>query len=507
MANHYDIIIIGAGAGGGTLAYALASTGKRILMLERGGYLPKEKANWDPTAILLEQRYQTQETWLDQQEQEPFKPEAYYNVGGNTKAYGAALQRLRAEDFEPLQHYDGVSPAWPLSYDEYEPYYTQAERLYTIHGQKGEDPTEPPMSADYPFKPFPHAPRIQTIADQLRDRGLHPHHLTLALNRDVDHPENRPCIRCDTCDPYPCLADAKSDAQIACVNPALKNSNVSLLTHAKVTRLHTDSSGHRIQTVEADVEGELQQFSADIVVVSCGAVNSAVLLLQSANDQHPEGLANSSGLVGRNLMLHNHSAVIAVSDQPNPTTFQKTLGINDFYFRGIDQDYPLGQIQLTGKAKWQRLRHMFPGDFPQAMLEYAADHSVDWWVTTEDLPRPENRVTVDQQGKISVSYTPNNLKPHWELVGLLENYLRELGFFMFWQKKVGMPVVWHQAGTCLFGDDPNSSVLNLDCRTHDIENLYVVDGSFLPTLGAVNPTLTIAANALRVADHLRHQLA
>jgi choline dehydrogenase-like flavoprotein len=502
MAQYYDLIIIGAGAGGGTLAYALAPTGKRILILERGEYLPREKANWDPTAIFLEQRYKTQEKWRDRNQQ-TFSPEAHYGVGGNTKIYGAALQRMRAEDFGEVQHYDGISPAWPFAYDAFESYYTRAESLYKIHGKRGEDPTEPPASAEYPFPPLEHEPRIQEVADQLKNRGLNPFHITLALNRNQQNPQHSPCIRCSTCDPYPCLVDAKCDAQVTCVDPALKYDNVTLQMNAKVTQLITATDGKTIKTVEAKIDGEIQQFTGDIVVVACGAINSAALLLKSANDQHPNGLANSSGLVGRNLMLHNHSALFSVSHQPNPTTFQKTLAITDYYFKGPKQDYPLGQIQLTGKAVWQRLKHMAEDEIPQVIFEYIADHSIDWWITNEDIPKVENRVTVNSKGEITVDFTPNNLKPHQELIGLLEQHLRPLDFYLFWTKKMPLNVVWHQGGTCVFGTDPQTSVLDVNCRSHDVENLYVVDASFFPSMGAMNPTLTIVANALRVADHLK----
>ena len=505
MTQHYDLIIIGSGAGGGTLAYALAATGKRILILERGEYLPREQENWNPTAVFLEQRYIAQEKWYDRN-QESFRPEIYYGVGGNTKLYGAALQRMRVEDFGEIQHYDGISPAWPFPYEEFETYYTQAESLYKIHGKRGEDPTEPPASAEYPFPPVPHEPRIQEVADGLKDRGLNPFHITLAVDRNVDNPQNSVCIRCGTCDPYPCLINGKCDAQVTCIDPALEYDNVTLQMNAKVTQLITESDGKTIKAVEAEVEGEIQQFTGDIVVVACGAINSAALLLKSANDQHPNGLGNSSGLVGRNLMLHNHSALIAISHKPNPTAFQKTLAITDYYFNGPQQDYPLGQIQLTGKAVWQRLKHMADQEMPQSVLEYIAEHSVDFWVTNEDIPRPENRVTVNSQGNITVDFTRNNLKPHKELVEVLEQHLKELDFYMFWTKLVPLSAVWHQGGTCVFGTDPQKSVLDVNCRSHDVDNLYVVDASFFPSIGAVNPTLTIVANALRVADHLKEKM-
>ncbi len=505
MSQAYDVIIIGAGAGGGTLAYGLASTGKRILILEQGDFLPKEKANWEADEVFTAERYQTKEEWLDK-EQKAFNPEAYYYVGGNTKLYGAALQRMRQEDFGEVKHCDGISPAWPLDYQIFEPYYTQAEKLYKIHGIRGEDPTEPPASEDYPYPALPHEPRIQKVADGLKASGLQPFHLTLSLDRDVENPQRSKCIRCDTCDPYPCLIDAKCDAQVACVDKALEYDNVTLLVNSRVTRLITNEAGTAVKQVEAEVEGRTELFSGEIVVVSCGAINSARLLLGSANEKYPNGLANSSGLVGRNLMFHNHSGVTAISTQRNETVFQKTLGFNDFYFQGPKSDYPLGSIQLTGKAKWQRLQKFAPPFIPKFALQYMANHSVDFWVTTEDLPRPDNRVYLNSQGKLVVEHEVNNLQPHQELIEVLKEYLRKQDFYFFWTNRMPLKVVWHQIGTCKFGESPKTSVLNLDCCSHDIENLYVVDASFMPSMGAMNPTLTMIANALRVADHLKERL-
>lgn len=503
--NHYDVIIIGAGAGGGTVAYSLAPTGKRILILERGGYLPKEDDNWNPDAIFHGRKYQVEEQWLDRQNN-PFKPQIFYNVGGNTKVYGAALQRMRERDFAELEHLEGISPAWELSYQDMEPYYTRAESIFKIHGQKGEDITEPPMSAEYPFPPLPHEPRMQEVADDLEKLGLHPHHLTLAIDRNVEDPDNSNCIRCATCDPYPCKIDAKLDAQIACVNPATAYDNVELKINTLVTRLITDKSGSKISSVEVEVDGNKEQYTADTFILSCGSINSAAMLLKSANDKHPDGLANSSGMVGRNLMLHNHSSIVAIANKPNPTKFQKTLGFNDFYFGSPDHDYPLGQVQMTGKSKWNRLDLFSPGSVPQPTLEYMADHAVDWWLTSEDLPDPNNRVRLTKEGKIKVDFARNNLKAHQSLVDLWQNYLRRTDFFLFMVTTVPLSAVWHQVGTCKFGSDPQTTVLDLNCRTHDVENLYVVDGSFIPSMGAVNPTLTIVANALRVADHLKDSI-
>ena len=500
--NHYDIIIIGAGAGGGTVAYSLAPTGKRILILERGGYLPKEEDNWNPDAIFQGRKYQITETWLDK-DNKGFLPQAFYNVGGNTKVYGAALQRMREADFGEVKHQGGISPAWEFSYQDFAPYYTRGESLFKIHGQKGEDISEPPLSTEYPFPPLPHEPRIQEVAEDLQQLGLHPHHLTLAVDRDTANPENSPCIRCATCDPYPCKLDAKLDAQKACIDPATAYSNVELKINAKVTRLITDDSGKQVKAVAVEINDHQQQYTADTFILSAGAINSAALLLKSANRNHPQGLANSSGMVGRNLMLHNHSAIVAIADQPNPTLFQKTLGFNDFYFRSPEHDYPLGQVQMTGKSKWNRLADFSPDSVPQSTLEYMAEHALDWWLTSEDLPDPQNRVLVTKEGKLKINFTRNNLKAHQDFVNLWQGYLRKVGFFMFMVKQIPLSAVWHQVGTCKFGSDPKTTVLDLNCRTHDLENLYVVDGSFFPSMGAVNPTLTIIANALRVSDRIK----
>jgi choline dehydrogenase-like flavoprotein len=503
--NHYDIIIIGAGAGGGTVAYSLAPTGKRILILERGGYLPKEDDNWNADAIFQGRKYQILEKWLDK-DNNAFLPQAFYNVGGNTKVYGAALQRMREEDFRELKHREGISLAWEFNYQDFEPYYTRAESLFKIHGQKGEDITEPSMSAEYPFPALPHEPRIQEVADDLEQLGLHPHHLTLAVDRNVEDPEHSLCIRCATCDPYPCKINAKMDAQKACVDPATEYSNVELKINALVTRLITDRSGNKVEAVEVEVEGKKERYTADTFILSSGAINSAALLLKSANEKHPHGLANSSGMVGRNLMLHNHSTVIAIADKPNPTIFQKTLGFNDFYFGSPQHDYPLGQVQLTGKSQWNRLAIFSPDSVPKSTLEYMAAHALDWWLTSEDLPNPDNRVILTPEGKIKVNFTRNNLQAHQDLIDLWQRYLRKVGFFMFMVKEVPLSAVWHQVGTCKFGSDAKTTVLDLNCRTHDLENLYVVDASFFPSMGAVNPTLTIVANALRVSDRLKNIL-
>jgi choline dehydrogenase-like flavoprotein len=510
--KEFDVIIIGSGAGGGTLAYALAPTGKRILLLERGGYVSREKDNWDTKAVFTDAQYHAPETWRDKKGK-PFHPGTHYNVGGNTKFYGAALLRFRKEDFGEVRHHGGISPAWPISYDDMEPYYTQAEHLYHVHGERGVDPTDPPGSAPYPYPPVSHEPRVQELFDDLRRTGHSPFPLPVGIMLDEQHPQNSRCIRCDTCDGFPCLVHAKADSEVVCVRPALEHPNVTLLTAAKVTRLETSASGREVSKVLVQRNGVTEEYSANIVVVSAGAINSAALLLQSASDAHPNGLANSSGVVGRHYMAHNNSAFVAISKKPNPTLFQKTLGLNDYYFRSDDWEFPMGHVQMLGKSNAEMFKGDAPILTPVMALDQMAKHSLDLWITSEDLPDPENRVDIDKDGSIRLHYTENNLEGHNRMVTKLKSLLNKIGcdnhllpcsFYL--GKKIPVAGVAHQAGTIRFGRDPKTSALDVNCKAHDLDNLYVVDGSFFVSSTAVNPGLTIIANALRVADHLQERL-
>lgn len=518
--NHYDVIIIGTGAGGGTLAYALAPSGKRILLLERGDYVPREKDNWDPNAVNIHAKYNTKEVWYDK-DSKPLHPHTNYYVGGNTKFYGSALFRLRKEDFGEIKHHGGVSPAWPISYDELEPYYTKAEQLYQVHGERGEDPTEPWASTPYPYPAVSHEPRIQQLSDDFKNLGLRPFHTPLGVMLDEKNPQKSRCIRCNTCDGFACLINAKSDAQVCCVDPALEHSNVTLLTGAHVLRLETTSSGREINKVHVERNGATETYSADIVVVSCGAINSAALLLRSANDKHPRGLANNSDVVGRHYMGHINSVLMAISKCPNPTIFQKSLAVNDFYFGSKDWEYPMGHISFVGKLDAITLKAGAPAIAPGWTLELMAKHSLDFWLTSEDLPDPNNRVSLDSKGNITLSYAPNNLEGHNHLIAKLQTLMKQQakcsvhghechqGLFsrnLFIGQKIPLAGVAHQNGTIRSGKDPKTSALDANCKAHDLDNLYVVDASFFPSSGAVNPALTIMANALRVGDHLLERL-
>ena len=387
MTDHYDVIVIGSGAGGGTLTHALAPTGKRILLLERGDFLPREPQNWDSKSVWIDLRYHNSGKWTDADTGKEFPPKQNYYVGGNTKVYGAILFRFRERDFEEIQHVDGISPAWPLSYADFEPWYTRAEHLYHVHGQRGADPDEPPSAAPYRYPPLSHEPRIAQLEADLAGAGLRPFPLPVGLIYDESAPQFSPCIRCATCDGYPCLVNGKADAHIVCVEPALRYPNVTLRTRTRVMRLETDEAGRAVTRVVADHDGQTQTYSADLVVVSAGAINSAALLLASASERHPDGLGNGSGAVGRHLMMHNNSSLIAFSKIPNPTKFQKTLGVNDFYFGDPADDgtwpYPLGAMQMLGKSDAVLIGFDAPEAGDPAEL---ARHAMDFWLTTEDLP-------------------------------------------------------------------------------------------------------------------------
>jgi choline dehydrogenase-like flavoprotein len=525
--DHYDVVIIGSGAGGGTLAWKLAPSGKRILLLERGPYLPRERDNWETSAVFVHAKYHCTEEWRDQDDNE-FSPEQNYYVGGNTKFYGAALFRLRPEDFGVIQHYGGLSPAWPLSYQDFEPYYAEAERLYHVHGKAGEDPTDGPRSGEYPYPPVQHEARIQELHNDLDRLGHHPSHLPIGVMLDQDeHGEathDSVCIRCDRVDGFPCLVNGKADAQTVCVDPALAaHPKLTLITNAHIQHLETDSGGRQVTAVVATLgDGSTARFSGDLVVVSCGALNSALLLLRSSNDAHPNGLANGSDQVGRNYMRHNNVAVIALSRSPNPTRLQKTLALNDWYLKGEDWDYPWGGIQMLGKSDGEQLRAMAPHFIawgakltPGSIMQDIARHGVDFWMSSEDLPRADSRITLDKDGTVRLNLPDdNNVEPLNRMRRKFDSMLADLGFHkkthergVYLHEGLNIAATAHQAGTVHFGTDPATSVLDVNCKAHELDNLYVVDSSFFVSIGAVNPTLTIIANALRVGDHLQERLA
>jgi choline dehydrogenase-like flavoprotein len=580
MSTQYDAIIIGTGAGGGTLAFHLAQAGKKILILERGPFMPQEKLNWDTSAVFLDNRYHTTEAWLDKDGKE-LHPQQSYFVGGQTKVYGAALFRMRAEDFGIIHHKGGISPAWPISYSDLEPYYTRAEELFHVHGDLGTapavpggfgssfDPTEPFHSKKYPYPPFANEPRMQSIEDDVRKIGVHTFPIPLGLKRNEADPLASKCIRCDTCDGYPCLVQAKSDADINCIRQIMHLPNVTLMTNSRVIRLLTNSSGTAVTSVEVIHSGvgapygnalepaesntppasksvKTAIYTAAIFALCAGAINSAVILLASANQKHPNGLANLSDQVGRNFMYHQADALLAIGTQRNEDSYTKTWGTNDFYLKDTDPAYPfpLGQVQPVGSFHFEMMKDDAPSFTPDFVLEGMKHHAVPWWLTTEDLPDPENRVTLHNAtplsvescqpglvgahpsgdtghtneseivtnaapGRIQLSYTPNNVESFERLKGRWVHVLKRAGhasasipLHAYFKKRIPIEGVGHQNGTCRMGTDPATSVLDPHCKAHDLDNLYVVDASCFVSASAVNPSLTVIANAIRIADHL-----
>jgi choline dehydrogenase-like flavoprotein len=562
MPGEYDAVVIGTGAGGGTLAFHLASAGKKILILERGAFLPQEKLNWDTSAVFLNNRYHTRETWRDKDGKD-LHPQQTYCVGGQTKVYGAAMFRMRAEDFGVVRHQGGISPEWPISYADMEPYYTRAEELFHVHGDLGAapsvpggfgssfDPTEPFHSKKYPFPALPNEAHMQKVEDAVRRLGINTFPMPLGLKRDDGDPVASKCVRCDTCDGYPCLVHAKSDSDINCIRQIMHLPNVTLMTNSRVTRLLTNGAGTAITGVEVIHAGGSDTaapaiYKAGLFAVCAGAVNSAVILLASANEKHPHGLANSSDQVGRNFMYHQADALLALTTERNEDSYTKTWGTNDFYLKDSDPDYPfpLGQVQPVGSFHFEMMKGDAPFFTPAIVLEGMKHYAVPWWLTTEDLPDPDNRVTLHNAtplsvnnsqpgvsgahpstdtgspnesspvtdaapGRIQLSYTPNNVESFERLKDRWVDVLKKAGhattsvpLHAYFKKRIPIEGVGHQNGTCRMGVDPATSVLDIHCKAHDIDNLYVVDASFFVSASAVNPSLTIIANAIRVADHL-----
>jgi choline dehydrogenase-like flavoprotein len=569
MPTAYDAIVIGTGAGGGTLALHLAQAGKKILILERGPFMPQEKLNWDTSAVFLDNRYHTRETWHNKEGKE-IHPQQSYFVGGQTKVYGAAMFRMRAEDFGAIRHKGGISPAWPISYTDMEPYYTRAEELFHVHGDLGAapsvpggfgssfDPTEPFHSRKYPYPALANEPRMQSIERDVRKLGINTFPIPLGLKHNEADPLASKCIRCDTCDGYPCLVHAKSDADINCIRQIMHLPNVTLMTNSRATRLLTNSTGTAVTSVEVVHSGDGENapspsgkgftatYTAGLFAVCAGAVNSAVLLLASANDKYPTGLANRSDQAGRNFMYHQADALLALTPERNEDSYTKTWGTNDFYLRDSDPDYPfpLGQVQPVGSFHFEMMKGDAPFFTPGFVMEELKHYAVPWWLTTEDLPDPENRVTIHNTtplsikntqpgvfgahpardtgpgnesgfvtdaapGRIQLSYTPNNvesferLKDRWvDVLNKAGHATTSVPLHAYFKKRIPIEGVGHQNGTCRMGADAASSVLDVNCKAHDLDNLYVVDASFFVSASAVNPSLTIIANAIRVADHL-----
>ncbi|MBB5753280.1 GMC oxidoreductase [Prosthecomicrobium pneumaticum] len=495
MQSSPDIVIIGSGMGGASLAAGLAGSGARITILEKGRQLPDTPECRDPRAIFQRGHFRPKEVWYDAADGSAFNPGNYYYVGGNSKFYGAVLIRYRAEDFEVLEHRDGVSPAWPYRYAELEPHYTRAERLYRVRGSLGQDPTEPRHSAGYPFPAVRDELAIAEVRARLKVEGLHPSDLPLGVDAEAWLKRAK-----TPWDAFPDSRSGKMDAETCGLDTALRDPNVTLETEAEVLRLVAGSDG-RIARIVYRHRGEEKTLSPKIVVLSAGAVKSAALLLASKDERHPTGLANRSDVVGRYFMNHNTTAVIAIDPLfRNTAIHQKTFGFNDFYFSDGAGGPPLGNVQLLGRVSGAILKAQIRWA-PTLALDMMASRAVDFLAMSEDLPDAESRVRVDGD-KVVLQWKRSNMAAHDRLVAVMKEKFRAAGFPIVVSKPFDRRTPSHQCGTVRFGTDPSASALDPYCRAHDHANLFVVDASFMPSSAAVNPALTIAAQALRTADHM-----
>ncbi len=515
----YDVIIIGSGAGGATIAQSLAETGKSILIIERGERLPVEPDNWDPRAVFIDRKYLSDERWRDQVG-DTIKPAIHYWVGGNTSFYGAALFRMRKNDFEEVQHHDGVSPAWPISYDDLAPYYTKAERVWKVHGSRkiagSADPTDDLDAPEYAYPPIDHDPEVALLKQRIADSGWKPFDIPLGIDRDDKKPWDGKCVRCDTCGGFPCKVLGKSDAR-KIIHEVEQYNNITLVTGMQVSRLETSVDGRTVNGVVCDHAEGQTTFKGDIVVLAAGAINSAVLLMRSANAAHPEGLANGSDQVGRNYMFHTSSALLSFTRTKVHAAFPKTFAINDFYWGDPDGgfDFPMGHIQLlehmNGDVIQGQIQDKIPDWLvPDFIANGIADRLLAFLVMSEDLPEQRNRVTLNSQGEITLNYWPNNLVAHERLVKKFRKRLSKLGRMVRSLKEHRYQIdellplygTAHQCGTVRMGNDPASSVVDAQCKAHQLDNLYVADSGVFVSSSAVNPALTIVANAMRVGDYL-----
>jgi len=476
--DSYDGIVIGTGPGGSTLTYALARRGAKVLVVERGDFL-RPLPNPNPVGIFIREHRTGTKQW-------PV-------VGGDSKYYGAALYRLREADFRATQLERGESPGWPISYSDLEPYYTQAERLYGVRGASEGDPSEPPRSTPYPFPPIPHQGVVAEIAERIRSQGVAVAHIPKGL----DYGPGGRCVLCSTCDGYYCQLDAKMDAEVAALRPALKFPNVELVTKTECVRVLTSPDGKRATGVVLRQGFEERVVRARFVAV-CGGVSASPLLLRrSESSAHPEGLGNATGCLGRYLTAHSTGFLFPVLGRNViPPLHTKTLAINAYYSSSPGWAFPTGVIQLAGQVPLGASLPRVVRPFFRVLLARSA------WVfhMTEALGTKETGMTFNAAGAVAKITPPQrNPKTVRRLRRLAIQIFRCAGY-----RVVAPPVseFWHPGGTARMGSDPSSSVVDAGCQVHGVAGLYVVDSSTLPSVGAVNTTLTVVALALRVGEHL-----
>ena len=498
----WDVVIIGSGVGGGCVASSLADTGARILILERGERLPREPQNWDPEAVFVENRYRTTETWYDGTGN-AFRPGQFYYVGGHTKVYGTAMFRFRERDFDGVEHAEGTTVPWPIRYAELEPWYAQAERVFGVHGKAGDDPTEPARSGPFPHPPIPHEPVIGEIFERMQARGLHPSHMPAAIDF---HPGGT-CIRCGTCDAFPCKIGAKGDAETRLIDPALKHANVQLQTGSLVTRLLTDERGKRIVAVEVERGGERLTISARLFVLSAGAINSAAVLLRSADSKNPNGVANSSGMVGRYYMNHNCTAILAVTPwRVNRDALSQDPHAQRLLLRRQRQRTAAGQSATARQDRGADVaRRIAQRSEVVARLARATQRRLVRDVRGPGASRQQRRRCARTAPSSSTGSAATCARTgagsRWR-----RSCSRTSASRSCCPNRSAPTRPRTSAARRASAPIPPTSVLDPYCRAWDHENLYVVDASFFPSSAALNPALTVAAQALRVGAHLKSRL-
>ena len=492
--QHHDVIVIGAGAAGGALAAELVAAGRQVLLLERGDPLPPAEQNVSGIALLRQKRHQPPESWFGP-DGDPFQPQTVYAPGGNTKIWGGVLERMREAEFSGLPMQEGPSPDWQLCYGDLAPWYDQAERLFRVHGRAGVDPTEPPRSGPYPHGPRPIAPFLEALGEGLARQGLHPYPLPLSWADTADHPSG--------------------DAEVCGLVPALATGRLRLRTGARVRTIAVAPDGRRVEGVEAEIAGQRWLFRAHQVVLAAGAVNSAVILLRSRSEAHPNGLANSSDQVGRNLMKPQLSVILQRASQPNDGRYGRSWGITDFVCGDRNVSYTLGSIQAGGGvlrdslfAESPPVLSLVSRVLPDAALEWLADRSFTWWALTPVLPDPANRVSLRGE-RLSIDYLPNCREAHDRLVYRWLGEIQKVDddpltpevrrTVVYPRGEAPLAVIGLACGTCRLGSDPATSVVNLQGRCHGLDNLWIADASVFPGCPTVGPGLTVIANALRVA--------
>ena len=499
--SHFDVIIIGSGAAGGTMAAALADAGHTVLLLERGGSMPLVDQNVAGVELFRKDRYHPQERWFGA-DGDPFAPQTIYALGGNTKIWGGVLERMREREFAGLALQERQAPAWGLSYGELAPWYDRAEALYRVHGVRAGDPTEPPSAGAYSFAPRPVEPFLSALADDLQRHGVHPYRLPLSWSESS--------------------ADPSGDAELFGVERARSSATVVVRTGAQVQRLHVNPSGSEVRGVEAVIDGQSWLFSGHLVVLAAGAINTPAILLRSATDRHPRGLANGSDQVGRNLMKLQLTSILQLASEPNDGRYGRSFGVNDYLWGDKNVSFPLGAIQNGGGVLQDALFAESPPVLslvtkllPDFGLEQLASRSITWWAMSPVLPDPHNRVSL-RNGHIQVDYRVNNAEAHDRLVYRWIDTLKAVEADPLTRVVRSAPThprgeaplsaIGYACGTCRMGDNPASSVVNLAGRCHELANLTIADASVLPACPATGFGLTLIANALRIAEALRAEL-